>query len=109
MNMDTYGQTIIRTFTEGCGGRPSFLKTKLGLFRFCPYLYEPSLKLLGLDVVLTATTFTSADPALGGPHVFGSLLKHHCRQDRETGTPRSAAWNTPPTDYLEHLKHARAA
>ena len=84
-------------------------KTELGLLRFCPHLDEPSLELLGLDAVLAATTLTSADAALGGPHVFGSLLKHHCRQDRETGTPRSAAWNAPPTDYLENLKHAIVA
>jgi len=86
-----------------------WLTTELGFLRFCWQLDEPSLELLGLDAVLAATTFTGADAALGGPHVFRSILEHHRGQDRETGTPRSAAWNAPPTDYLETLWHAKAA
>ena len=80
--------------------------TGLGLLCFRAPLDEPSLELLGLDAVLAATTFAGADAALGGPHVFRSFLKHHHGQDCETGTPGSAAWNAPPTDYLETLKHA---
>lgn len=80
---------------------------ELALLRFCSHLDEPSLELPGLDAVLAATTFTGADAALGGPRVFGPLLKHHRGQDRKTGTPRSAASNTPPTDDMETAKHPR--
>ena len=51
----------------------------LWLLSFCPHFDDPSLELLGLDAVLAATTFTGADAALSGPHVFRSLLEHHCR------------------------------
>ena len=70
---------------------------------------EPSLELLGLDAVLAATTFAGADAALSRARVLRSFFERHRRQDRETGAPRSAARNTPPTDDLERLTQAKPA